>query len=388
MGILARRKLWVTVVAVLIAAAAAGCGSSSGSRGAGSGGSGSKGPYKIGLVSTLSTSAAPFGKSVNDGANLAIDQINAHGGVNGHKLEAVAVDDQNNPELAVSQFTKMVSINHIGAAISLGSPNLLALAPLAARYKVPLINPAAIDPTIADPKKYTLTTINTAAQEAKVMVQYLKQHLPNIRSAAILVDSSAIGVSAAKAFTSAFEAAGGKVTTSQQYAFGAVDFRTELSKIAATHPQAVYTDAQVPGVANMFREASQLGLKTQWLGDTLFGQLSLASVGQSANGMILTAPDVNVAKGSGKAFFKAFEAKYHTYPQAEFADTAYSAVQLIASVAKKVGWNGSDLLKGMLNAHNARSLIGPMNFNSDGDVTLPLLVNKIENGKFVVQGKY
>jgi branched-chain amino acid transport system substrate-binding protein len=381
------RRLVTGAMTSIVLLAATACASASAGGGGGAGGSSS--PWSIGFLPTSSGVAAANGIALDNGAALAISQINARGGVDGHKIQGVYDDTQLTPSLGVSEFQKMISLQHVQAVVAQASPVLLALEPLAARNKVVIINHAGIDPTIANPSRYTITTIANAQQESEVLADYIAKNFPNIHTMATLCDNSAIGQSAAAEIAKAFEAHGGKIVDQESYDFSTVTFTADLARIQAKHPQAIFSDNASQAEANMLKEAHQLGMNVQWFGNTFFATDNLPLAGGLANGLVYSdVPFIGTSSPAAAAFESAFQAKFHSQPSI-YAATGYDAVNMIAYAMKKVGNDGSKLLNVLLHLKDFQGVTGSLTMDpSTGQITMPIQVREVKQSAPVTVATY
>src|SRR6478735_290925 len=119
------------------------------------GGSGTAGPagdtIKVGVYGDLTGQTSSFGQSTKNGIQLAVDEINAAGGVNGKKIELVIEDDQGRPEQAKTVVQKLISQDKVQAVLGeVASTNSLAAAPVAQEAKIPMISPSSTNPKVTE----------------------------------------------------------------------------------------------------------------------------------------------------------------------------------------------------------------------------------------------
>jgi branched-chain amino acid transport system substrate-binding protein len=377
-----RRAAGVLFVAVLMVAAAA-CGSSgsSGSAGASSN-SGASSPYRLGFSLTLSGPESSYGFRAQEGATIAIDKINAAGGVNGHPLQAYYVDNQfPNTAVALAGLQKLISLDHVLSVTASGSPLLLAYEPVTSRSNVILMNYAATDPTIANPDKMTYSVIASEPEEANALTRYLKAQ-GKVGSAALIVDNSDVGQASQSAFEAAWKAAGGTVTTVQTYDVNSLDLSGQVAKVAATHPSYVYFQISTPPeAAEILNAAKQLGFHPQWLSNTFFGATDSApAAAPEDNGLIYSyvafQPSTNAL---ASAYASAFQAKYHKAPDI-YSATSYVGVELMAAALKQVGPNPAKIASFLDNTSGFPSILGKLSF-VHGQLDMPVNVLVVNNGQ-------
>jgi ABC-type branched-subunit amino acid transport system substrate-binding protein len=185
------RKAWLALSAVTIAAVAAGCGSSSSGGGGGGGGGQSAGKHPktiaIGATLPLTGSGAPFGQLFEDAMKIAVDRINATGGVNGAKMTATFVDDQALAAPAVMATTQLIKQNNALVVATAYNDPPLAQFKVGQRYGVPIMNGGGNDPAMLN-KPYLWTNSSILTAEAKPAFEYAKAH--GVKKVGILAASN------------------------------------------------------------------------------------------------------------------------------------------------------------------------------------------------------
>jgi branched-chain amino acid transport system substrate-binding protein len=362
-------------MAVLLVTSAAACSSSGGDSGS------SSSPYRIGFSLTLSGPESSYGFKAQEGATIAINKINAAGGVNGHPLKAYYVDNQfPNTAVALAGLQKLISLDHVMSVTASGSPLLLAYQPVTSRANVILMNYAATDPSIANPKKMTYSVIASEPEEAEALAHYLKSQ-GKIGSAALIVDNSDVGQSSQSAFEAAWKANGGTITTVQTYDVNSLDLSGQVAKVAATHPSYVYFQISTPPeAAEILKTAQQLGFHAQWLSNTFFGATGSASAAAPEdNGVMYSYVAFQPTKNSlAKAYAQEFQAKYHVTPDI-YSATSYVGVQLMAAALKKEGTDPSKIADYLDHLSGFPSILGNLSFEN-GQLKMPVNIEAVSNG--------
>jgi branched-chain amino acid transport system substrate-binding protein len=345
-------------------------------------------PYKIGLLPTISGAAFLNGKRMQWGAELARDEINAAGGINGHPIELLLEDSQLNPTIAVSVMNKMINVGGAKAFVIMASAVINAVKPLAPENKVVMINHAAVNPTIADAQNYVFTNIPDAASEAATIVDYAVNKL-GIKTAATLTSTDDLGRGAQAAFKNAFEAKGGKVVAAESYDTNNVaDLRPQLLKIRDVKPDAVYAT----GAANAIKQGNSVGIKTQWLSNVFFEAAdTLTLAGPLAEGAYYTFFQFDPANNSrAKSFYDAYQMKYQGANKDKdqdptphiYAVTAYDAVYMYAEAFKNVGYDGTRIRDYLAALKDWQGAAGLTTFAKNGAIVVPVGVKTVKDGKF------
>ena len=194
---------------------------------------------QIGAILPLTGPAAPIGLDQQQGVQFAVDNVNAAGGLHGHKVSVLYEDSQAKPDVGVLSFNKLVDLNNVPAVISAFSSVSLAIAPLATRKKVLIFNAGAQSNQLANASPYLFNTIPLVKDETAVLVRYVVEKL-GMKTAAIIYENAAAGVDGKEDFKKAFEALGGKILAEEPTEFGQTNYRPSLLKVASVKPDFMY----------------------------------------------------------------------------------------------------------------------------------------------------
>ena len=310
----------------------------------------------IGTLFPLTGPGASVGKEMQQGVDFAIEKINAAGGVNGMKLRAVVEDTGGRPDQAVLSFNRMVERDGVPVALSAYSSVALAVAPLAARNSVLLVNPGAQSDNLGEASPYLLNTIPLVRDEAPILSQFAISKIG--KTAAVIYENGAAGNDGRNDFKSTFEALGGKVIDEEPIEFGQTNYRSILLKVAGLKPDMVYV-VMTQSHAVFAEQVSQIKGFPQVVGHT-FSTPFFGSPG--AIGWYNTSVRSNVPPDLAAEY----KAKYGASEFGLFAREYYNDVNILAKAAAKVQSEGKTL-----NGENLKAAIFEIKtFNSDiADIT-------------------
>ena len=191
---------------------------------------------KIGAILPLTGPGALIGTQQMRGIQFAIDQANAKGGVRGNKIEVVFEDNQAKPDQSILSFNKLTDLEHLQVIFTAYSGPSLAMAPLATRKKVLMINAGAQADKLATASPYLINTLPTIGDEIGVITKYLAGE--SKKKGVILFENDAAGISGRDDYMDAFpKALGGTVIAQEPTQFGQTDFRPALLKLADAKPR-------------------------------------------------------------------------------------------------------------------------------------------------------
>jgi branched-chain amino acid transport system substrate-binding protein len=325
--------------AILLAATA--CGSDSGDGGA-------KKPITIAVITTLSGGSAQLGIQSRNGARLAVEQINADGGIDGQKLVLKEYDGQLQPEVVVRNATRAVSIDKAVAIIGPHSTGeALALGPQAARLKVPFITPSAASTavTVNQPYAFRTTVVNRELASGVVDFAIAK----GSKKPAILHDAGGFGTAFAADIETALAKKSVKAATSQEFPVNATDMTAQIQKINASGADSVLLGCSGGNDAGLaYRQMVQAGVKLPVYGSSCVIQGDAIRVGAAA---IKQLPGVfglagfDSTKPKAKEFITAYDAKFGKAGTYEYSSAAYDGVEMLALGLKNSGGKGGAALK-------------------------------------------
>lgn len=338
----------------------------------------------IGHIGPLTGFMGAYGDQERQGIDLAIEEINAKGGINGHKLVAVHEDDQMDPTMATNAINKLITINKVPAVIGeISSSVTLAVAPIAERNRVVLITHFANSNAISNAGDYIFRTQITNAQEAQYLVK-LASSL-NLTDCAILYSNSDFGTDLSQSISENFTKNGGTVLISEGYNPDATDFRTQLTKIQAKNPSAIFLIGYLE-MGTALKQAKELGIKSQFiLPDTINEDPQfLEMAGNAADGVMYVYPPTEGPKW--QEFNQKVKSKYGGNATTLIA-MAYDTTNVLAAAMEKSGYTADEIKNGLYQIKDYPGVMGNITFDKNGDDISRTLVFKIvKGGKFVDYG--
>jgi branched-chain amino acid transport system substrate-binding protein len=339
---------------------------------------------KIGAVSCISGPLSTFGVSSIRGARMAIDEINAKGGVLGQTIELV-VDDTGSKAGETARITrKFLSQDHVVAILGdLTSSATMEAAPLAQEAHVPLITPTATAISVTKVGDYVFRSCFTDPFTGRIMARFAIDDL-NARRAVILTDVKqdySIGVSAE--LSSYYRQQGGQVLQEFSFSSGDTDFRAQLSSLKSLQPDVVFVPAYYTEASLILREARQLGVKAPFVGGEGWDSPSLVSVaGKSADGSFYTnhfSPDD--PEPLVQTFVRAYKAKYGTAPDA-LAALWYDGARLLADAVRRAGSTEPAKIRDALaTTKGFPGVTGNISLDEQRNASKPVVIVTIANGQ-------
>ena len=370
------------LAAMVLAAVAAGCGGGDKKKEAAN-------DIKVGSCFELTGNVANYGKATNMGVKMAIDEINAKGGINGKKITIVEADNKSEPSESGNAYTKLITQNKVVAIIGPATSGCVAAGtPICEGSKVPQIAPCATAPGITVNKgkvrPYTFRACFIDPFQGKVMSEFATKSL-NVKNVAILKDSSSdYAKGLAQVFRANLESKGGKVVGEEAYLSKDTDFKAALTKLKAANPEAIYVPGYYEEVSKIVKQARELGIKAPMLGCDGWESPKLVEIAgaEALQGCYyVSAFSADDKDPSVQNFIKAFKEKYKADPDI-FCMQGYNAGLVLADALKRSnGATGEALAKAIESTKDLPVASGKMTFDANHDPVMAALIIGFENGK-------
>jgi len=331
-----------------------------------------KEPYVIGAVFDITGPAAPLGSPERDTALMLVKKINAKGGINGHQIKLVVIDNQSEPALSVSAVKKLIESEKVIAIIGPSQTGTtLAVSQTIDEQKIPLISCAAGVSIVKPVKPYIFKTAQSDVSAVAKVLAYCKTK--KIKSISVISVSNPFGDSGKAQLIAQAPGAGIKIISQEAFGEKDTDMSTQLIKIRAAKPQAVVCWGTNPGPAMVAKNMKQLGMKMPLiLSHGVANKKFIELAGDAAEGVVFPAGKLLVySELSAKDPQKAVLAAYSNEYKAEYnksADTfgghAYDAIMILKDVISKVGSNSQKIRAQIEKTKNFVGVSGVFNFSA------------------------
>jgi branched-chain amino acid transport system substrate-binding protein len=345
-----------------------------------------KNSIKIGALLPLTGGGANYGKSLKQGIELAVKDINSSGGINGKILQIIFEDSKSNAKDGVSAFCKLITVNKVPLVLGSISSVILAVQPIADENKVLLINSSAISPKICEKADNFLFSLMVNGEtEAKFMAQEFCKKYPN-EKISVLYSNNSSGKDTKDKFIKELEIYGGKIATSEGYELNTTDFKSHLNNIKKSNSKFTYLIAFSSNeFANILIQSKEIGLATQWYsysGIETKETLELAK--NAANNVIYSYPKYNPEDTLFSSFQTKYRNKYNSWADI-YTVTSYDGIKFIAQVIKEYGTTSFDIQKGLRCSKNYKGIFGNITFESKQCVEKELFWKMIKNENYIIK---
>ncbi len=332
-------------------------------------------PIKIGGIFCMTGGLADMGDLISKGALLAVDEVNADGGVLGRDLELVIEDSATNDATAFEAYKKLVEVDGVQVVVGpMISGAVMSSGAYAQEMGVPMVSPSASSPLISD-ATWTIWALRTCTLDdlqgavlANVVID------EGYETAAILVQDNPYGIGLELVISENLEDAGVEIVASIRYDEEKLDYLTELQAIKDADPDVILQVGYHTDSAVVYEQAEGLGLGTKvWL--VAEGVYGLKAETYPAAAAFMATANLRGCTLSPEpdepayvAFVVRYESQWDESPSV-YCDTVYDAVKLIALAIEAAGeYDGAKIMPELYklgDGYNGAS--GPITWNTKGD---------------------
>ncbi|MFZ4404196.1 MAG: ABC transporter substrate-binding protein [Pseudobdellovibrionaceae bacterium] len=336
----------------------------------------------IGEYGSLTGSDATFGLSTNKGVRMAFDEINDKGGIKGKKLKLLTLDNQGKNEESAAVVTRLITQSNVIAVIGeVASSRTKAAAPIAQKYKIPMISPSSTNPEVTKIGDYIFRVCFIDPFQGLVMAKFATENL-KLKKVAILRDvKSDYSVGLADVFAAEIKKMGGEVVADLSYQAGDIDFKAQLTQIRSKNPEAVFIPGYYTEVGLIAQQSRQLGIKVPLLGGDGWDSSKLNEIGKEAiNGSYFSnhytteSTDPVVTE-----FIKKFKAKYNETPDG-LAALGYDSAKILAAAIERASELTSEKIRDEIaKTKEFPGVTGKITINENRDAVKSAVVVQVMN---------
>ena len=318
---------------------------------------------KIGGIFPLSGQVAVYGVECKNGVDLAIEEINAAGGINGKPVVLVSEDDEGNPDKTVNAFKKLSTKDGVKVVIgSLTSGCTQAITTLSQASKVVQIAPAATAPAITDAGDFIFRACFIDPFQGTVGGKFAAETLGKKRAAILYDIGNDYSVGLSDNFKIAFTKAGGSIVSEESYATNDKDFNAQLTKIKNANPDVVYLPDYYGTVALIAKQLRAQGITAPIVGADGWDGLTSNAGDEVLGGYYSNHYAVDSTEPAVKKFVESFRAKYNKDPNS-FAALGYDCVYLIRDAIVAAGAEDSIAVRDALVKTDGDYVTGYLTFD-------------------------
>jgi branched-chain amino acid transport system substrate-binding protein len=376
--------LFFPVLLIVVALGFTGCKPSDG-------GAASDQVIKVGEFASLTGKEATFGASSHEGTLLAVEQINAAGGVLGKKIQLITEDDLSKAGEPATVVNKLISRDGVVAILGeVASSRSMEAAPICQEAHIPMISPSSTNPKVTETGDYIFRVCFIDPFQGSVMANFATKTL-KAKKVAIFTDvKSDYSKGLAKFFKEGFVAAGGEVVAELDYNGGDKDFKAELTAIKSKNPDAVFVPGYYTDVALICIQAKELGLQAPLFGGDGWESDELVKIGQDAveGTYFSTHYASDLATEKSKKFVADYQARWKTaeggpkLPDA-MAALGFDSAMILADAIKRAGTTDGPKVRDAIAAtKDFDGVTGKTTINEKRDATKPAVILQVSGGRF------
>lgn len=356
---------------------------------------------KIGVAEALTGNASQYGMPIRKGIELAAGEINAAGGVASTKLALVIEDEQGRKEEAINVFKKLIFQDRV---LMLFGPTLSNSAqasdPVAQSAKIVVFGTSNTADGITSIGDYVFRNSVTEADILPVTLKVAAQKTGFKKVAVLYGNDDIFTKSGYDNFARALQALKVPVTTTETFAKGDVDFKPQLTKIKASHPDAIVLSALIAEGGPIMVQARQLGINLPFIGGNGMNSPRVFELAKdSSDNLWVGSPwSVENPAAENQRFIAAYQKAYGTMPD-QFAAQAYDAMYIVTQALKKIKLTGKlaadrKALRDALPSVQWTGATGPFKFrqvagrsgkSAGYDAVQTAIVMMTKNNRYVIQ---
>ncbi|MCW2240098.1 ABC transporter substrate-binding protein [Azospirillum canadense] len=339
---------------------------------------------KIGMVEPLTGSVAYNGKSVVEGAKLAVEEMNAAGGILGKKIELVIEDGQCTPANSVNAVEKLVQKDKVAALVgAFCSSATAAIMPVAQKYKIPLVTGVSSQASLTEQgNPYFFRAAETDALMAKAFAKILANDLKLTKVAYIGVNDD-WGRGGVEEFSRDLSALGAKSVLTEYFDHGTTDFFTLLTKLRAAKPDGVFVAAETQDGSILVKQIREMGLDAKVFGVGSWATADFINLtGSAAEGIHAAVPYASSMDAPrNQTFVKSYEAKYRVKP-GKYGAAGYNALNITAQAIARAGNTDAEAIRAALAKTQYEAPNGVYRFTEKGQAYgFDAVLVRIEGGQ-------
>ena len=338
----------------------------------------------LGEVGSLTGSEATFGISTRNAIELAINEVNAAGGVKGRKVEVRVYDDQSKPEEAANAVTRLINQDQVLLILGeVASTNSIAMANKAQPARVPMISNASTNPKVTEIGDYIFRVCFIDPFQGYVMARFAHDNL-KFNKVAVLKDlASDYSQGLADVFKRKFTEMGGKIVGEETYAKGSTDFRSQLTAIKRSQPDGIYVPGYYTDIGVIARQARELGINAKLMGGDGWDSEKLFELGGSAvegsyfsNHYSPDDPNPRIQK-----FIADYKAAFGSVPDS-LAALGYDAAMVAVDAMKRApNLDRVSVRNAIAATKNFPGVTGTITLDDKRNATKPAVVLEVGKGK-------
>lgn len=340
-------------------------------------------PILVGHYASLTGPEATFGVSTDNGIKLAVEELNAAGGIKGRTVKLVTLDDRGNAQEAATVVERLIAQDKVVALLGeVASGRSIAGGQIAQKKGVPMITPSSTNPQVTEIGAMISRVCFTDDFQGWACADFVFSNLKLKKVATLYDRTQAYSSGLSDYFKNAFQKLGGTVTTEQSYGGGDADFSAQISKIRDSGAQAVFIPGYYTDAANIAIQVRKAGLTIPLVGGDGWDSAELGkNAGASIEGAYFSnhyAPDQ--PSPEVQQFVKKYREKFGQVPDALAALGYDSAKLLFDAMGRAKSLSGKDLAAAINTTKGFKGVTGVITIDDERNAKKPAVIVQMKGG--------
>ncbi|MEW5806907.1 MAG: ABC transporter substrate-binding protein [Acidobacteriota bacterium] len=353
------------------------------------GGCGSR-EFRMGGLISLSGAAEPYGVMVTMGMDLAVEEVNGAGGVEGRKIVILYKDDSTNIGVGVTAAKELIIKERVPVIIGpIASSVSLAVAPICESYRKVMLSPASSTPKLTGAGMFIFRNYPSDVVEGTFTADFAREQ--GIEKVVVIAINNEFGNGIKDVFIKQFRSKFREILKVFSYQEETFDrFPAIIAETKELKPEAIYLCGYARDMAMLLKEIRNQKIESLIFCVSAVNRKMVDIAAGAAEGVMFPQPafDLGSSEPAMASFVQRFRKKYSKDPD-NFAAHGYDAVKLIAEAVKKVkSTHPEDIRTGLMAINNYEGAAGRTTFDNNGDVVQHPRIFVIHNGRFVQFDKY
>ena len=339
---------------------------------------------KIGLLAPTSGDLAVYGQAVYNASMMAVEELNAAGGIDGATIELVHYDNEGDPTKTMNLFNKLVDEDKIVALVGpVISGTSLVVGPLAEEAGIPMLSPTATNPDVTPGLDFVFRACYIDPYQGRVVAKFAQENL-DAKTAIIFRNvSNDYSIGLADAFEAAFT---GDLLADEGYTAEDNDFKAIISKISDMDPDVIFIPDYFNTVGLIAKQLNEAGVDATLLGgdgwDSIQNDYAAEVEGDFFANHYATSDESPIVQN----FISEYETQFGETPNALGA-LAYDATKVMVAAITKAGSTDGAAIRDALAATEMDAVCGKITFDADGNTVKAIAMITIKDGELMLEAK-
>lgn len=341
-----------------------------------------EGPIRIGFIGPLTGDAASIGESMRNVVTMAVDEVNAKGG---QQYEVIYEDGKCSGPASASAAQKLINVDKVQFIIGgICSGETLGAAPIAEAAGVVLLSPVSSSPDITGSGDFIFRVFASDASTGTKMAETVWNR--GHKSVAVISEQTDYSQALKEVFETRYQELGGTIVISEGYASSAKDFRSQLAKVKAANPDALYLVPQSPASGQvLLAQLKETGISAPLFANELVTTESFLTSGVS-EGIVFAEVTFDKEASEAKYFLDGYVARFGTIDTntpSVYMASGYDAVFLLTDLITELGAKPGRVKDALYKVSGRAGAAGPLTIDQNGDAVREYVLKQVRGGKIV-----